>query len=109
MKSNSLAYVILGLKTVDDCIAEAFGITVEDMQLETRKRKIVDARKFAMWWQRKNSEKTYALIGAMYAGKDHATAYKAFSIDHDELMVGDINYKSKAEKALELIELIKVK
>nr|WP_319268376.1 helix-turn-helix domain-containing protein [uncultured Draconibacterium sp.] len=106
---NSDAYIKPGLKTVDECIAEAFGLSVDDLQLKTRKRTIVDARKFAMWWQRETygEKKPYAEIGAMYAGKDHATAIKAFKKDHNDLMVGDAGYKEKAERALKFIESIK--
>ena len=107
--NNSDVYKVPGVKTIDDCIAEAFGISVGDLQIRTRKRAIVDARKFAMWWQRKEygSKKSFAEIGAMYAGRDHATAFKAFRTDHDELMQGDAEYRTKAERALKLIATIK--
>lgn len=106
--NNSDVYKVPGVKTIDDCIAEAFGISVEDLQVKTRKRAIVDERKFAMWWQKKSyPRKAYYDIGAMYANSDHATAWKAFKKDHDELMFGDSEYRTKAERALELIAKIK--
>lgn len=107
--SNSMAYIIPGLKTIDECIAEAFEVTVNELQKETRVRNIVDARKFAMWWQRETygEEKSFRGIGEMYAGKDHATAHKAFKKDHNDLMVGDAAYKAKAEEALRLIRNLK--
>lgn len=107
-KTTLTAYAAPGLKTVDDCIVEAFGITHEQLQDPKRIREAVDARKFAMWWQRDTygKKKSFNEIGAMYAGKDHGVAMKAFKTDHHRQMSYP-DYREKAERALELIETIK--
>lgn len=105
-KSKKLtAYVFPGLKTVDDCISEAFKVTVKNLQDPRRIRQYVDARKFAMWWQRKTfgKKKSFAEIGRMYAGKDHAVALKAFKTDHNDLMETDSEYRSKANEAIRML------
>lgn len=104
--NNSDAYAIPGIKTMDELIAEAFGVTVDGMKSRTKFRENTEARQFAMWYRLMNSDKSQAEIGKIY-GRDHATVIHARKTFYD-LYETDNRFKKKADKALELLKNINV-
>lgn len=100
---TSEAYVIPGLKSIDDLVCQAFGITIEQLKAKGRKREGADARKFVMWYWKNNSNLSLANIGEMYSGRDHATVLAAAK-KCEELKESDKIFRQKCESALELIE-----
>ena len=100
---TSEAYIIPGLKTLDELVCQAFGITIEQLKAKDRKREGADARKFVMWYRKNNSNLSLEKIGAMYTGRDHATVFAAAK-KFEELIETDKIFRQKCERALELIE-----
>jgi len=93
----------------DEAISEAFGVPVERIKAEDRRRKRteVEARQFAMWWQKSNTKMSLAAIGKMYGGRRHDTVLWAIKTVNN-LMETDKVFKEKAEDALTKIEQIKM-
>ena len=102
------AYVIPGIKTLDDIIAEAFETTIELMKAPGRKREGMDARRFAMWYRKKTTKDSLTKIGSYYSNRDHATVLNA-SKTAIILKETDKKFRIKAERALEMLEKIKIK
>jgi chromosomal replication initiator protein len=58
-------------------ISDYFNIPIEQMNLPTRKREIVEARQIAMFFARFETKKSLATIGNCLGDKDHATVLNA--------------------------------
>ena len=104
---TSEAYVIPGIKNMDELIAEAFMVTVSEIKSKDRKGPGKDARFFAMWYLKMNTDLSYEKIGERYNGRDHCTVLHAckkvdFWLDNNKI------YKAKASKALEKLKNVKV-
>lgn len=68
----------LTIEKVQSVVCEYFGITIEDMLANTRKRNIVQARQIAMFMCRNLiASCSLATIGQQIGGKDHATVLHA--------------------------------
>lgn len=74
---TSTAYVIPGIKTMDDLVAEAFGVAASEIKSPDRKGPGKDARFFAMWYLKKTTTLSSTQIGKKYCGRDHATVLHA--------------------------------
>ncbi|MGV8136471.1 MAG: helix-turn-helix domain-containing protein [Mangrovibacterium sp.] len=102
-------YVIPGIKKlddlIDDLIADAFGVTVDQMKSPGRKRSGTEARQFAMWYRKKYTGGSTTVIGKYY-GRDHATVFAAGKVV-DNLMETDKVFKTKVERALMVLDLLK--
>ena len=101
------AFVIPGIKSIDEVIADAFETTVKLMHAKHRRRIGVEARQFAMWYRRKiDSKLSFAAIGNMYRGRDHATALHACKTVNNLMETNKI-YRARAEKAIEILDKLK--
>ena len=100
---NISPYYAPGVQSIDEIIADTFGVTVEGMKDIGRKRENVDARHFAMWFRINNSRDSFAKIGSIYGGRDHATVYHAQK-KVIALMDTDPRYRDMALEALEKLE-----
>lgn len=88
---------------IDEIISEAFGVSIDWMKTQSRKRIGVEARQMAMWWRERNTSDSLADIGNMYGGRDHATVLHAKKTVNN-LMETDKIFRAKAEKVLLMIE-----
>lgn len=95
-----------GILTIDEIIAQSFGVSIEWMTTRSRKRIGVEARQFAMWWRERNTKDSLAVIGNMYGGRDHATVLHAKKTVNN-LMETNKVFRHKAEDAIKLLEQLK--
>ena len=99
-------YLKPGIKDIDDIIAEAFGVSKQQMQAKGKGAfEVSDARKFAMWYRITELKETQKSAGFKY-NRDHATALHARNT-FDDLMKTDKVFRVKAEEALKKLEQIK--
>lgn len=61
-------------------ISDYFNIPVEQMNLPTRKREIVEARQIAMFFAKYETGKSLAIIGVWIGDKDHATIMHSIKV-----------------------------
>ncbi|HCY40457.1 MAG TPA: hypothetical protein DHV48_03755 [Prolixibacteraceae bacterium] len=104
---TSEAYSIPGIKTIEDMVAEAFEVTVSEIMAPDKKGPGKEARFFLMWYMKKNTTLSLKLIGKKFSDRDHSTvvyACKQVEIWKET----DKIYRAKCEKALEILEKIKV-
>lgn len=65
------------IDTIASRVCMVSGIPVEDLQLKTRKRDVIDARQLTMYFARKYNRGSLAFIGRSLGGKDHTTVIHA--------------------------------
>lgn len=90
---------------IDQIVSEAFGVSIDWMKTQSRKRIGVEARQMAMWWRERNTSDSLADIGNMYGGRDHATVLHAKKTVNNLMETNKI-FKEKADKVLLMIEQI---
>jgi len=74
VKQNRKIYSIDMIKEV---VAKYFNIDIEELNSKSRKRDIVQARQFAMYFAKKMTRKPYAEIGKKIGKRNHATVLHA--------------------------------
>ena len=80
------------VKMIQEIVGKYFNIEVEDLQSKSRKRNIVQARQFAMYFAKKITNKPYAEIGKQIGNRNHATVLHACkTIDNLKKLDKDIN------------------
>ncbi len=68
---------IYSINMIKEVVAKYFNIDVADIQSKSRKREIVQARQFAMYFAKKITNKPYAEIGKNIGNRNHATVLHA--------------------------------
>ncbi len=68
---------IYSINMIKEIVAKYFNIDVEAIQSKSRKREIVQARQFAMYFAKKITNKPYAEIGKSIGNRNHATVLHA--------------------------------
>ncbi len=65
------------IKMIQEIVGKYFNVEIEDIQSKSRKRDIVQARQFAMYFAKKITNKPYAEIGKQIGNRNHATVLHA--------------------------------
>jgi chromosomal replication initiator protein len=68
---------IYSIEMIQEIVAKYFNVDIEDIQSKSRKREIVQARQFAMYFAKKITNKPYAEIGKNIGNRNHATVLHA--------------------------------
>jgi chromosomal replication initiator protein len=80
-------------KTVADC----FKVELEAMKSKVKKREIVIPRQTAMYFCKRYTQLTLALIGENFGGRDHSTVIHALESVED-MMKTDANFKNTVDE-----------
>jgi len=99
-------YIKPGLLSIDEIVAQSFGIDISWLTTKSRKRIGVEARQLAMWWRENNTKESQESIGDRYGGRDHATVIHACKTVNN-LMKNNREFRVKAEDAINRLESIK--
>ena len=67
----------ISIMNIQKVVCDYFNIHVDQLQLKTRKREIVQARQVAMFFSKSLTKSSLATIGSQIGGKDHATVLHA--------------------------------
>lgn len=92
------AYVIPGICTVEEVIAEVFGTSVNAMKSKSRDRNIVEARHAAMWYYMKYKGYSENVCGKLF-NRNHCTAHYA-KRQVDILCKVDKIFRSKMDEVM---------
>lgn len=88
---------------VKDCVAEYFGISVEDMLSSRRTRNIARPRQIAMFLSRELTQNSSTEIGTQFNGKDHTTVVHAVKAI-DKLLQSDPNVSEDIAKLKKILQ-----
>ncbi len=68
---------IYSIEMIKEIVAKYFNVDIDAIQSKSRKREIVQARQFAMYFAKKITNKPYAEIGKSIGNRNHATVLHA--------------------------------
>ncbi|MBX2963798.1 MAG: chromosomal replication initiator protein DnaA [Cyclobacteriaceae bacterium] len=82
---------------IQKTVSEYFKVDLEAMKGKGKKREIVIPRQVAMYFCKRYTQLTLALIGENFGGRDHSTVIHALESVED-MMKTDSNFKSSVEE-----------
>ena len=82
---------------IQKTVAEYFKVDLESLKSKIKKREIVIPRQVAMYFCKRYTQLTLALIGENFGGRDHSTVIHALESVED-MMKTDANFKSSVEE-----------
>ena len=82
---------------IQKTVADFFKVDLEAMKGKLKKREIVVPRQVAMYFCKRYTQLTLALIGENFGGRDHSTVIHALEMVED-LMKTDVNFKVSVEE-----------
>lgn len=82
---------------IQKTVADYFKVELEAMKGKIKKREIVVPRQVAMYFCKRYTQLTLALIGENFGGRDHSTVIHALEMVED-LMKTDVNFKVSVEE-----------
>ncbi len=82
---------------IQKTVADFFKVELEAMKSKGKKREIVMPRQTAMYFCKRYTQLTLALIGENFGGRDHSTVIHALESVED-MMKTDANYKNSVEE-----------
>jgi len=74
----------ISIETIQNQVAEYFGIDPTKLKDKTRKQEVVEARQIAMYLSKLLTKATYKTIGLHLGGRDHSTVIHAISSVTDQ-------------------------
>ncbi len=81
---------------IQKTIADYFKVSLEQMKSKVKKREIVIPRQVAMYFCKRYTQLTLALIGENFGGRDHSTVIHALESVED-MMKTDANFKNSVD------------
>ncbi len=82
---------------IQKTVADYFKVELEQMKSKVKKREIVIPRQVAMYFCKRYTQLTLALIGVNFGGRDHSTVIHALESVED-MMKTDVNFKNSVEE-----------
>jgi len=108
LKAQATPEEVIGL------VARHFDISLDDLASPSRRREIVQARQVAMYLLRNELALSYANVGAMFGGRDHATVMHSVEKIQGLLQSDDVienaveNLRSKIAAPQPVLERVRV-
>ncbi len=87
---------LITIDFIQRCVAEEFGIALQDLKIKRRNKTIVLPRQIAMYLSRDFTDFSLPEIGNFFGGKDHTTVLHSYNkikeeINHNEMLKDKIN------------------
>lgn len=87
----------VSIDLIQKVVSDYFQLDVNMLQSKTRKRDVVQARQLAMFFAKKYTKSSLAMIGSQIGDRDHATVLHACKTV-DNLMATDKNFKKYVDE-----------
>ncbi len=88
---------------IQRCVAEEFGVTLQDIKLRRRNKNIVLPRQVAMYLSRELTELSLPEIGDFFGGKDHTTVLHSYNKIKGDLKT-DLTLKDRVDRVIQVIQ-----
>ncbi len=89
---------------IQKMVAEYFKVDIESLKAKIKKREIVIPRQLAMYFCKRYTQLTLALIGENFGGRDHSTVIHALESVED-MMKTDANFKNSVDELSKRLKL----
>jgi chromosomal replication initiator protein len=89
---------------IQKTVADYFRVELEAMKGKIKKREIVIPRQVAMYFCKRYTQLTLALIGENFGGRDHSTVIHALESVED-MMKTDANFKNSVEELTKKLKM----
>ncbi len=94
---------LITMDFIAHCVAEEFGLSLQDIKTKKRNKNIVLPRQIAMYLSRELTDLSFPEIGDYFGGKDHTTVLHSFNkIKEGVNNLPDL--KDKVERVLQVIK-----
>jgi len=94
---------LLTVDFIQRCVAEEFGVTLQDIKMKRRNKNIVLPRQVAMYLSRELTELSLPEIGDFFGGKDHTTVLHSYNKIKGDLRTDEL-LKNKVERITHVIQ-----
>lgn len=88
---------------IQRCVAEEFGVSLQDLKTRRRNKGIVLPRQIAMYLSRELTELSLPEIGGFFGGKDHTTVLHSYNKIKEEIKE-DGDLKNKIDRVIQIIK-----
>jgi chromosomal replication initiator protein len=88
---------------IQRCVAEEFGVSLQDLKTKRRNKNIVLPRQVAMYLSRELTELSLPEIGDFFGGKDHTTVLHSFNKIKEDLNKNP-GLQEKMERLIQVIK-----
>ena len=88
---------------IQRCVAEEFGVTLQDLKTRRRNKQVVFPRQIAMYLSRELTDLSLPEIGEAFGGKDHTTVLHSYN----KIKGGLLNNPELKERLEKVIQVIK--
>ena len=88
---------------IQRCLAEEFGVTLQDIKSRRRNKQVVIPRQIAMYLSRELTDLSFPEIGEVFGGKDHTTVLHSYNKIKAELL-DNLELKARLEKVIQVIK-----
>ena len=78
-----------GVESIQEIVAEFYGVTTADIMGKARKANIAAARQVSMFLAKKLTQKSYPELGRLFGGKDHSTVIHSCRKTEGKILVDD--------------------
>ena len=89
---------------IQKTVGDYFRVELEAMKGKVKKREIVIPRQVAMYFCKRYTQLTLALIGENFGGRDHSTVIHALESVED-MMKADPNFKNSVEELTKKLKM----
>ena len=89
---------------IQKTVADYFKVSLDSLKAKVKKREIVIPRQVAMYFCKRYTQLTLALIGENFGGRDHSTVIHALESVED-MMKADSNFKNSVEDLSKKLKL----
>ncbi len=89
---------------IQKMVAEYFKVDIDSLKAKVKKREIVIPRQLAMYFCKRYTQLTLALIGENFGGRDHSTVIHALESVEDMIKT-DPNFKNSVEELSKKLKL----
>jgi len=88
---------------IQRCVAEEFGVSLQDLKTKRRNKNIVLPRQVAMYLSRELTELSLPEIGDCFGGKDHTTVLHSYNKIKEDLNKSEV-LRSKVDRIVQIIQ-----
>jgi chromosomal replication initiator protein len=88
---------------IQRCVAEEYGVSLQDLKLRRRNKNIVLPRQIAMYLSREMTDLSFPEIGDYFGGKDHTTVLHSYNKIKGDLSKNGV-LKDRVDKIISVIQ-----